>query len=140
MFAEDLAAGKPLAGRAPGLPTAAAELDLGRTARVAIARLEEDIEQGQVVARYALSGSDGGAWREFARGQTIGYRKLDRFEPTSVRRVRLVIEDAVVEPRPIRIGLYEGHAAQCRSNFWRLLPLRRMSSCGDDHPRSATRP
>ena len=111
LFAEDLAAGKHLAWRATGPHTAAVELDLGRTARVAIARLEEDIAQGQVVARYALSGSDGGAWREIARGQTIGYRKLDRFEPTPVRRVRLVIEDAVVDPRPIRIGLYEGHVA-----------------------------
>src|SRR5438128_6336931 len=84
LFAEDLAARKPLAWRATGPHMAAAELDLGRTARVGIARLEEDIEHGQVVARYTVAGSDGGAWRAIARGQTIGYRKLDRFEPTPV--------------------------------------------------------
>ena len=47
-------------------------------------------------------------WRPLARGKTIGYRKLERFEPTPVRRVRVVVEDAVADPRPLRIGLYAG--------------------------------
>jgi alpha-L-fucosidase len=49
-----------------------------------------------------------GEWRELARGTTVGYRKVDRFEPTPARRVRVVVEDAVAPPRPLRIGLYSG--------------------------------
>jgi len=41
-----------------------------------------------------------------SHGSTIGYTKLDRFDPVQVRRVRLVIEDAVDAPQPIRLGLY----------------------------------
>jgi len=49
-----------------------------------------------------------GNWRELARGTTIGYRKLDRFEPVPVRLVRVVVEDGVATPRPLRIGLFGG--------------------------------
>ena len=107
-FAQDLAAaGRRPAWRATGARTAELELDLGRTATVSTARLEEDIARGQRVARYALHGAgDDGAWRELARGTTIGYAKLDRFEPAGVRRVRLTIEDAVAAPERVALRLY----------------------------------
>ena len=54
-------------------------------ATVSTARPEEDIARGQRVARYA---------------------KLDRFEPASVRRVRLTIEDAVAAPERVALRLY----------------------------------
>lgn len=57
-------------------------------------------------ARHTFSGVDGGAWRVLSGGTTIGYARLDRFEPAAVRRVRLVIEEAVAPPEPIGIKLY----------------------------------
>jgi alpha-L-fucosidase len=75
---------------------------------VAIARLEEPIERGQAVARYALQGDDGSGWRVLSRGTTIGYAKLDRFGPATVHRVRLVVEDAAAPPEPVTIKLYAG--------------------------------
>jgi alpha-L-fucosidase len=108
LFAEDLAAGRPVAWRVTRGPTAVAEVDLGRTVPIAVARLEEDIARGQCVARYAVHGTvaGGGDWRELARGTTVGYRKVDRFEPAALRKVRVVVEDAAATPRPLRIGLY----------------------------------
>ena len=109
LFAEDFAAGRPVEWRVTGAHSAAAELDLGRTVTVGLSRLEEDVARGQCVARYALHGAqDAGAWRELARGTTVGYRKLDRFEPAAVRRVRVDVQDAVATPRRLRIGLYRG--------------------------------
>ena len=108
LFAEDFAAGRPVRWRAKDARSAVAEVDLGRTVTVGIARLEEDVARGQCVARYAVLGTvdGGGVWRELTRGGTIGYRKLDRFEPAQVRRVRIVVEDAVATPRPLRVGLH----------------------------------
>lgn len=106
IFREDLAAGRRAAWRTIGDRGAVLDVELGRTVAVGIADLREDIERGQVVARYQLEGSDGGAWRTLARGTTIGFRKLDRFDPVPVRRVRVTIEDAVDPPRPVRLGLY----------------------------------
>jgi alpha-L-fucosidase len=75
---------------------------------VSIADLREDIARGQSVARYRLEGRVGDRWRVLSRGTTIGYRKIDTFDPTPVSAMRLEIEKAVGEPVPVRVGLYEG--------------------------------
>lgn len=105
LFADDLARdARPVWNPEAGV----LEVDLGRTVVTGIIDLREDITRGQVVAGYAVEGSDGGAWRTLTRGTTIGYRKLDRFEPVTVRRVRVRIEDAVEMPASLSIGLYAG--------------------------------
>jgi alpha-L-fucosidase len=106
MFASDLATGAQSTWRRTGSRSAETELDLGRSVSAGSARLEENIEQGQAVARYTLSGEVDGAWRELSHATTIGYARLDRFEPVSVRRLRVVIEDAVAPPEPIALRLY----------------------------------
>ena len=111
LLGEDLASGRASRWRATGPTSAVAEVDLGRTVPVGIARLEEDITHGQCIARYAVQGAVDGEWRELSRGTTIGHCKLDRFVPAQVRRVRVVVEDAVAAPRPLRIGLYKAPGA-----------------------------
>ena len=106
LFAKDLAAEGRSVWRVTGPQSANLEVDLGRTVEVFAADLREDIAHGQLVARYTLSGSNGGAWRELSRGTTIGYRKLDRFAPVPVRRVRLSIEETLAAPRRVRLGLF----------------------------------
>jgi alpha-L-fucosidase len=106
LFDEDLAAAPRASWRRASTTGAEAEMDLGRTVRVGLARLEEDISRGQAVARYTLYGSDGGAWQPLSSGTTIGYARLDRFPPTPIRRIRLVVDQTVAAPEPIRIGLY----------------------------------
>jgi alpha-L-fucosidase len=82
-----------------------AEIDLGRTITVSVARFEEDIARGQRVARYTLYGANDGDWRVLSRGTTIGHAKLDRFTPTTVRRVKLVIDERVAPTLPINVRL-----------------------------------
>jgi alpha-L-fucosidase len=106
MFGSDLAAGLPRTWRRTGERTAVAELDLGRGATVAVACLEEDVTKGQMVGSYTLSGSDGASWRVLSKGRTIGHARLDRFEPTTLRRVRLSVDESVARPEPIRIKLF----------------------------------
>jgi len=108
LLGEDLVAGRRVNWRSTGAATAMAEVDLGRSVMVGIADLREQIEHGQVVARYRLEGSDGGVWRLLARGTTIGCRKLDRFGATQVRRVRLIIEAAVDTTQPVALRLFAG--------------------------------
>jgi alpha-L-fucosidase len=105
LFAEDFALNRRVRWRATGPLMAVGEVDLGRTVSADVIRLEEDIVQGQRVARYVVHGSVNGAWQELTRGTTVGHRKLDRFSPASVRRVRVTVE-GVVAPNLLRIGLY----------------------------------
>lgn len=93
LLAEDLTHGRRVRPARPG-GSPAWEVDLGRPRTVSIASLGEDISRGQSVARYRLQGrTEGEAWRTLASGQTIGYRKLDRFPPSQCSRVRLIIEE-----------------------------------------------
>ncbi|HEX9691455.1 MAG TPA: alpha-L-fucosidase [Gemmatimonadales bacterium] len=106
LLGEDLAAGRAASWLRTGGSTAVAEVDLGRFVEVSIADLREEIAHGQAVARYALEGMTRDGWRVLSRGTTIGYRKLDRLPGRSVRRVRLVVEDAIGPPEPVRIAVY----------------------------------
>jgi len=108
LFADDLAVGGTASFRPTGERSAVVEYDMGGMVTATVADLREDIETGQAVARYTLEAADGGQWRSLSAGQTIGYRKLDRFQATSFRRLRLRIEGAVDVPGSIRVGLYRG--------------------------------
>jgi alpha-L-fucosidase len=108
LFANDLAMARYPAWRQIGDRGGELTLDLGRSTLVSIADLRESIEAGQRVARYTLEGNDGTRWRTLSSGGTIGYRKLDRFAPARVRRVRLRIDEAVETPLPVHLGLYAG--------------------------------
>jgi alpha-L-fucosidase len=106
MFAHDLAATARRTWRTSGPRSAELELDLGKAIPVSIARLQEEIAHGQSVAKYTLYGASDDAWRVLSRGTTIGYTKLDRFAPTPVRRIKVVIDDAMATPEPITLGVY----------------------------------
>lgn len=49
----------------------------------------EDITGGERVREYVVEGRVGNDWRELASGTAIGHKRIDRFEPTEVSRVRL---------------------------------------------------
>jgi alpha-L-fucosidase len=108
IFANDLTRGKQRTWKRTGARSATTEIDLGREASVGVVDLGEEIAKGQLVARYVMEGSVGGEWKVLSRGTTIGYRKLDRFAPVTVQRVRFTIEDALDAPRPVRIALHAG--------------------------------
>ena len=108
LFGTDVARGKSVRWRRTGPTTAEAELDLGLTVTAAAVRLEEDITKGQAIARYRLEGTAAADWRPVSRGTTIGFAKIDRFQPVALRKVRVVIEEAVAPPERIAIKIFAG--------------------------------
>jgi alpha-L-fucosidase len=105
-FATDLAAGARTRWRESGPDTAVAEVELARPSRISIVDLREDITAGQRVADYRVEAETSGGWRTLSEGTTIGYRKLDRVEPTLASRVRISILHSVDRPLPVTTGLY----------------------------------
>ena len=61
---------------------------------IAAVRVEEDIAQGQAVARFTIQGQEPTGWRHLARGATIGYARIERFTPVTVSAIRVVIEES----------------------------------------------
>ena len=91
MLSGDVAAGARPRWRSFDTTKPVCDIDLGRVHTIAISDLAEDIKTGQVVSGYRLEGGVTGL-QELAVGTTVGYRKLDRFEPVRVRRVRLTLD------------------------------------------------
>ncbi len=69
--------------------------------------LQEEIRVGQRVEEFILEAWDGNAWRPFARGTTIGYKRLLRFPETTAERVRLTIIRSRLSPTLSSFGLYK---------------------------------
>lgn len=84
------------------------ELDLRGATSIGLVELSEPIEHGQAVARYLVEGYGDGGWRTLSKGTTIGYKKLDRFAPVRVERVRLTIAEAMAKPSGLRMRLFAG--------------------------------
>lgn len=99
------AARSPLVARV-GESGTGIDIELARRMPLDAVRLAEDVERGQNVARYAVSGLTSNGWRVLSRGSTIGYAKIDRFATVSVGRVRLDIEDALARPRGLTMRVF----------------------------------
>jgi len=66
----------------------------------------EDITQGERVRKYVIEGEVGGVWKQLAEGTAIGHKKIDRFEPAMVTRVRLRVTESAAEPVIRRLAIY----------------------------------
>ncbi len=85
---------------------ATVEFDLGAEKTFNVAELAEYIAIGQRVEQFALEAWTDGAWKEFTRGTTIGYKRLLRFDDVTTDRVRLRILESRVCPTLSGFGLY----------------------------------
>ena len=64
----------------------------------------ENILEGERVREYVIEGLVGDQWKELCRGTSIGHKKIDRFSPTEVSKVRWRCLKSVAEPRIRRSG------------------------------------
>ncbi len=68
--------------------------------------LQENFRNGQRVEEFVLETLIDGNWRETAKGSTIGYKRLLRFEPVKARNVRLRILSTRGSPEIATFGLF----------------------------------
>ena len=83
------------------------ELALGRPTRLDHVIAAEDIAEGERVREYVVEGLGGdGAWHPLSEGTAIGHKKIDRFAPVAVSKVRLRVIRAAAEPRIRRLAAF----------------------------------
>jgi len=85
---------------------ATVEFDLGKPRTFNVAELAEHIKTGQRVSEFVLDAWENDGWKEFARGTTIGYKRLVRFDDVTASKVRLRILGSRVCPTLSGFGLY----------------------------------
>ena len=107
LFGEDAALGRRVRWESVNGRTGVAAVDLGRTIRSAVLRVAESIESGQAVSRHRVEGLTAQGWLEVARGTTVGYARLHRFEPVvDLSAVRVIVEEAAGDTQPLWVGVY----------------------------------
>jgi alpha-L-fucosidase len=107
MFENDLTIGAVRAWRVDE-SAALLQLELPATRTVSMVRLEENIERGQSVHAYLIHAQgERGRWQLLnPMPTTIGYAKLDRFAPTPIKRLRILIDSLEDKPEPIVVRLF----------------------------------
>jgi alpha-L-fucosidase len=105
LFAEDLT--QHVKAESVGFTTSSQkEIDFGRDTTISIVRLAEDLALGQAVERYRVLGSGAGnEWQVLSSGTTIGYAKIDRLGPATVRRLRVIAEGGA-PLSPVSVGVF----------------------------------
>ncbi|MBC8088749.1 MAG: alpha-L-fucosidase [Phycisphaerae bacterium] len=106
LFSDDLTKGLKVTWTKTGAKTGTAEVDFGRTVRLNVIDVREDVSKGQSAAGYSCEGWQNGAWVELSKGTTIGYRALDRVRQTEVSKLRVLISDSVDTLHPIELRAF----------------------------------
>jgi alpha-L-fucosidase len=81
-------------------------LDLGGAKTFNVVSLREFLPLGVRVDEWALDQWSGGAWKEFAKGQSIGNRRLWRGDDITTDKVRLRIVKGAACPAITEFALY----------------------------------
>jgi alpha-L-fucosidase len=107
------------------------EFDLGQPQTFNVARIQEDIAQGERVQGYRVEALNGDQWKTIASGRVIGHKQLCRFPAVTAQRVRLVIEQASAAPAIAEFGLHFNPLAPVGSG---ALTAHRPATASDVHP------
>ena len=80
------------------MPSAPATIDA--------AIIMEDISQGERIREYVLEGLVDGAWVPLSKGTAVGHKKIDKFDPVKVSKVRIRVLRSVGEPQIRKLAVF----------------------------------
>ncbi|NBP69398.1 MAG: glycoside hydrolase family 29 [Cytophagia bacterium] len=86
--------------------TGSITLELSESKLIKYVVLQEPIQLGQRVKSFTISVWKNGQWQEAANGNTIGYKRIMKIEPTTTTQVRITINDARACPLLSTVALY----------------------------------
>ena len=69
--------------------------------------LQENITEGQRIEKFILEGWIDNGWKCMAEGTTVGYKRILRFDPVEVEKVRVVVIESRDLPQIAEIGFYK---------------------------------
>lgn len=83
------------------------EVNMGKPQRFDLVWLQEDVRQGQRIARFSVEALQDGRWVEVAAGTTIGYRRLVRLPSAVAPSVRVRVWSSKDVPMLSEIKIYQ---------------------------------
>ena len=68
--------------------------------------IEENIKYGERVRAFQLEVLKNGHWIEIGKGQSIGHKRIQKFDPVSCTAIRLVVEESRDVPQIANFSVY----------------------------------
>ena len=84
------------------------ELELPRPQKVDHVSIMEQVSRGERIREYKVEGLvAGGAWKKLCEGQSVGHKRIQRFRPQHVARLRLRVTKSAAPPIIRDISAYD---------------------------------
>ena len=68
--------------------------------------MQEDIRFGECIRKYEIEGLVDKKWQILTTGESIGHKRIEKFESIKVSQLRLIIKDSEREPIIKNISAY----------------------------------
>ncbi len=94
-------------GEAAGGEGTSFELRFDEATPVTHVVVQEDIRRGHAVRKYQLEAETGGKWGLLARGEAIGYKRIEVFDRIPATALRLRITESAATPKILQFAAYE---------------------------------
>lgn len=73
-------------------------LKLDSTQNVDCCIIQEDISKGERVRQYKIEAKVKGKWHTLCKGESVGHKRIERFDPIETKELRLVIISSTAKP------------------------------------------
>jgi alpha-L-fucosidase len=83
-----------------------AEIKLPESATIDHAIIQEEISMGQRIRKYEIEGLIDNQWRSLAQGQSVGQKRIEKFESVKVDAVRLRVTESSFPPVISRFAVF----------------------------------
>lgn len=82
------------------------ELKLGKPAKINHVIVMEKITEGERIREYVVEGFTGGAWKALCQGQSVGHKRIERFDDVEVGAIRLRVTKSIAKPLIRQLSVY----------------------------------
>lgn len=81
-------------------------LQLDKAQQVDACIIQEQIANGERIRKYKVEARVNGKWKTVAQGESVGHKRIERFEPVTTDKLRLTVTEAVDTPDIRNFSVY----------------------------------
>ncbi len=81
-------------------------LKLDKEVPVEYCIIQENIIQGERIRQYEIEAKVNGKWQLMCKGESVGHKRIERFEPVTTKEVRLTVLQSIAQPDITNFSIY----------------------------------
>ena len=68
--------------------------------------IQENIKNGERIRQYKVEAKVNGKWQTVCSGESVGHKRIEKFEPVEANALRLTISESIALPDIINFSAY----------------------------------